>query len=98
MHLINYIARQRKWSEKTFGPGKRTKGLIEHIKLELKEIEQDPLDIIEWVDVIILALDGYWRAGGLDVELDLMDKQDINFKRKWPNVIIEGPPMLHKKE
>lgn len=59
----SHLAHQREWSERTFGPGPRTLGLIDHIRKELVEIEDDPFDLGEWVDVIILAFDGAWRAG-----------------------------------
>lgn len=58
-----HIQRQRAFSQKTFGPGQRVKGLCSHIRKELREIEKAPTDLEEWIDVIILALDGAWRAG-----------------------------------
>jgi hypothetical protein len=63
IQLILYIQRQRKWSRKTFGPGPRTIGIRNHILKELAEIIAEPTDLEEWIDVVILALDGAWRAG-----------------------------------
>ena len=85
--LIRYIEVQRAWSGKTFGPGTRTLGIIEHIRKELKEIEDAPRDIEEWVDVMILAFDGAWRAGYTpqDIATALRWKQQTNFDRKWPD-------------
>lgn len=54
----------RDWSKATFGPGRRTKGLLEHIRRELDEVAAAPDDLVEWVDVVLLAFDGYWRHGG----------------------------------
>lgn len=84
--LITYIERQAEWSHRTFGPGLRTKGIIDHIRKELLEVEVDPGDLEEWIDVIILAIDGYWRHGGspLDFMYQLQAKQNKNFDRKWP--------------
>ena len=62
--LLLMIKRQWLWSRDTFGNGRRTGGVIQHIRKELNEIEQKPDDLEEWVDVIILALDGFWRHGG----------------------------------
>lgn len=62
-NILEHLRRQREWSEKTFGPGPRTKGILDHIRKELVEIEADPSDVKEWIDVTILALDGAWRAG-----------------------------------
>ena len=61
--LEAHLIRQREFSLKTFGPGARTKGVCDHIRKELLEISVAPKDIMEWVDVIILAFDGTWRAG-----------------------------------
>src|SRR5262245_26420143 len=58
-----HLQRQREWSERTFGPGPRTAGVLDHIRKELREIEAEPTDLREWIDVAILALDGAWRAG-----------------------------------
>lgn len=83
----NHIRRQRDWSIDTFGPGPRTKGVIDHIRKELIEIENDPYDLKEWVDIIILAFDGAWRAGwnGDEIISAIKDKQYENEQRKWPN-------------
>lgn len=82
-----HLARQRAWSEVTFGPGPRTKGVIDHIRKELSEIEADPSDIEEWIDVVILALDGAWRAGftPLQIIAALEAKQTRNESRDWPD-------------
>lgn len=87
MNLIEHISRQKEWSEKTFGPGARTNGIIEHIKKELHEIEAKPDDILEWIDVVILALDGAWRAGYSPVQIieALQYKQIKNEERTWPD-------------
>jgi len=98
--LRNFIRAQRSWSEKTFGPGRRTRGLCEHIRKELAEIEQAPADLTEWVDVIILALDGAWRCGNtpLEIERAMLSKQALNFVRSWPKPGSEDDPMEHVRK
>lgn len=83
--LETYYARQIEWSKNTFGPALRTKGIIDHIKKELKEIEADPRDLSEWIDVVILAMDGFWRHGGFVADLlpRLLAKQKKNMARTW---------------
>jgi hypothetical protein len=95
-----YLLKQRRWSRKTFGTSKRTKGIIEHIKKELLEVEENPEDLEEWIDVIILALDGYWRHGGLpnEIMLKLTLKQVKNFKRQYPFPISDDVPSEHIKK
>lgn len=85
--LEAHLTRQREFSTKTFGPGHRTKGVIDHIRKELAEIEADPTDIMEWVDVIILAFDGAWRAGWepADIIAAIVAKQTRNEARQWPD-------------
>lgn len=81
-----FMSFQEKWSSNVFGPGVRTKELCDHIRKELAEIEAAPDDLIEWADVIILALDGAWRSGytARDILNGLIEKQSINMDRKWP--------------
>ena len=85
--LLAHLQRQREWSGQTFGPGARTAGVIDHIRKELREIEADPADISEWIDVTILALDGAWRAGyqPQDIIDALVAKQTKNEGRVWPD-------------
>lgn len=85
--LVQHLYRQRAFSRATFGPGNRTKGVIDHIRQELVEIESDPLDIFEWVDVILLALDGAWRTGFTPEQIAsaLEAKQSKNEQRDWPD-------------
>lgn len=82
-----HLQRQREWSGKTFGPGPRTAGVIDHIRKELREIESEPDDISEWIDVVILALDGAWRAGHSPAQIiaALVAKQTKNEARQWPD-------------
>lgn len=82
-----HLQRQREWSERTFGPGERTAGVVDHIRKELREIEAAPHDIEEWIDVVILALDGAWRAGASPDQIiaTLQAKQAKNEARTWPD-------------
>lgn len=85
--LIAHLYRQRAFSIKTFGPGRRTKGVIDHIRKELVEIEAKPDDLEEWIDLVILAFDGACRAGFLPGEIAaaLVNKQTKNEHRDWPD-------------
>lgn len=85
--FYQHLRRQREWSEKTFGPGPRSQGVVDHIRKELLEIEADPKDLSEWIDVVILALDGAWRSGATPGQIiaALLDKQDKNERRQWPD-------------
>lgn len=83
----DHLAHQREWSMATFGPGSRLLGVLDHIRKELGEIEADPTDLAEWVDVIILAFDGAWRAGWEPAEIlaAIKAKQARNEARTWPD-------------
>lgn len=61
MDLKQHLIRQMAFSHATFGPGERREGVIDHIKKEIVEVEEANGDSIEWVDVVILALDGLTR-------------------------------------
>lgn len=93
--LHAYLLEQAQWSVATFGPGNRTKGVIDHIKKELVEVEEAHHragatvtdELSEWVDVITLAFDGARRAGFTVDQIieQLIDTQKRNFARKWPD-------------
>lgn len=82
-----HLRRQREWSRQTFGPGRRTLGVLDHIRKELLEIEADPDDWTEWIDVVILALDGAWRHGAEPRQIldAIVAKQAKNEARTWPD-------------
>ena len=98
--LIEFLIKNQNWSKQTFGTGKRTKGIIKHIKRELEEIQDKPEDYKEWIDIILLAMDGYWRHGGdvVNLPIHLDDKQKINFNRVYPYPISEDEPSQHIKQ
>ena len=84
----DHLARQREWSNDTFGPGDRRCGVLDHIRKELVEIEDDPPGRSdEWFDVVILALDGAWRDGWEPQEIidAITAKQAKNEARVWPD-------------
>ena len=82
-----HLARQMDFSHKTFGPGPRTEGVLDHIRSELDEIAAAPGDLSEWIDVAILALDGAWRSGATAQQIiaALVAKQAKNESRVWPD-------------
>ncbi len=82
-----YFQRQVAWSLNTFGPAPRTNGILAHIRKELDEVAKAPHDLMEWIDIMILAMDGYHRHGGDPVKLMdlLLVKQQKNFARNWPD-------------
>lgn len=92
-----YIDRHISWSAQTFGPGAKVVGLCKHIEKELQEIKADPTALFEWVDVIILALDGAWRAGYSAQQIwnGMQAKQKINFGREWPEHSPDDEPTEH---
>lgn len=85
--LYEYLHRQRRFSEKTFGPGTRAQGVVDHIRKELVEVEQEPGDLKEWIDVVTLALDGAWRAGWSPEQIihQLNATLTRNENREWPD-------------
>lgn len=85
--LVLHLIRQKEFSEKTFGPGDRWKGVIAHIRKELIEIEKAPQDLEEWIDVVLLGFDGAWRTGASPERIAkaLEAKQTKNEARKWPD-------------
>ena len=96
------IEQFKEWNFNTYGPGERLTGTIEHIKKELEEIEKEPHDLVEWVDVIMLAMNGALRHGHEPQAIidAFFKKFEINKKRKWKDwrEVPEGEPITHIKE
>lgn len=106
MRLAEIIKDAKAWSSVTFGPGTRERGVIAHIRKELDEIEAAPtpeLKAKEWVDVIILGIDGLWRsmpntpAGALVAMITA--KYAKNRQREWPDwrTMSADDPIEHKR-
>lgn len=99
--LIAHIERQRDFSRQTFGPDVRTAGVIAHIRKELDEVTATPHDLSEWVDIILLAIDGAWRHGFTPEQIaaGLEAKQSKNENRTWPDWRTSDPngPIEHIK-
>lgn len=98
--LREWFELQVPWSRATFGEGKRTLGVLDHIQKELKEIRMKPDDLSEWVDVITLAFDGASRAGYSwdDIVREMNRKQTVNFLRKWPAPTSEDVAVEHVRD
>lgn len=90
--FVAHLIRQRTWSRNTFGPGERRKGVCDHIRKELEEIDVSG-DLSEWIDVVILALDGAWRSGAGPEEIidAIVAKQTKNEGRTWPDWRTQPP-------
>ncbi|WP_175754536.1 dATP/dGTP pyrophosphohydrolase domain-containing protein [Burkholderia ambifaria] len=82
-----FLRRQRAFSARTFGPGRLTARVCDHIRKELTEVEAAPDDLREWVDVILLGLDGAWRTGATPEQITaaLAAKLTTNEARTWPD-------------
>ena len=98
MDLKQHLLRQMAFSHATFGPGARTGGVADHIRKELDEVLASGGSAAEWVDVVILALDGLTRqltycngprscperAAGVACDM-ILGKQTRNEARDWPD-------------
>jgi len=104
--LVSHLHRQAAFSERTFGPGERTEGVVDHIRKELVEVLDDAgaglPTLAEWVDVIILAFDGAWRSGATPEQIvaAIVAKQTKNEGRRWPDwrTAAPGKAIEHVRE
>lgn len=85
--FLEWLRRHREWSQATFGPHLQVSSTLDHIQKEVDEARLYPGDKSEWVDIIILAVDGLQRNGASDEEImSLIEgKQAVNERRKWPD-------------
>lgn len=61
--LIALIHRQRALSLRCDGPGKRADVVFDHLLAEVAVLRKAPQDPYQWADMVLLVLDGAWRAG-----------------------------------
>lgn len=96
----DYLLRQMAFSRGTFGPYERFNGVLNHLEKEIKELREianrqgRPS---EWVDIVILGLDGLTRsikAGSPSISHDyvaatavqmIVKKLATNELRDWPD-------------
>lgn len=101
MKLAPFISAQRAFSRKTFGPHYDPQRITAHIRKELAEIEECG-ELEEWVDVVLLALDGAWRTGATPMQicLAMQAKLAVNKKREWPDWKKHpaGEPIEHERK
>lgn len=96
--LTTHLIRQMAWSRATFGPGARTNGVLDHITKEIAEVRESGGSAAEWVDLVILSLDGLtrqlWSASDYKKCSDeiamtavnmIIGKQSRNELRDWPD-------------
>jgi hypothetical protein len=72
------------WSLATF-PKSTTQSALEHLKDEIKEIEKEPKDVVEYADALALLLEAAGRSGieVTDILVAYRDKMKLNKSRTW---------------
>ena len=80
--MIAHLTRQAAFSRATFGPGARTKGVIDHVKKELAEV------VIDVVTPFQTTVRGY-----LDdpANRDLARAEEARFAALWPDELAADP-------
>ena len=108
MNLLNwkfstYIDNTREWADKVFGPRNPSciPGILAHIEEEVEEVRKKPDDLEEWVDLMILSIDGATCAGYSPKEIcEMLEyKLQKNMARQWPDwrTVEPGKPINHIK-
>lgn len=85
--FAEHLRRQRDFSRAAFGPGPRMHGILDHISREIEEVRESGGALGEWIDLVILALDGALRTGADPSAIieALVSKQVVNEQRDWPD-------------
>lgn len=107
MDLQQHLIRQMAFSKATFGSGTRTNGVLDHIAKEVEEVRESNGSADEWVDLVILSLDGLTRqlsfcnGSGKRNQMSseiaemackmIVGKQDRNENRDWPDFRTASP-------
>ena len=82
--LACFFNEKAAWSRGEFG--EEYEGVLDHMAKEFKEVTEKPFDLEEWVDIVLLAMDGACRhagATGSEFVVALVAKQQKNRARRW---------------
>lgn len=73
------------WSLKTFGSKGGVESTFNHMVEEMREVLDDPTDIMEWADVLILYMDAAAHCGHTmeTIREAVLEKHCINVNREW---------------
>lgn len=85
--LGRFLADIMAWQHETFGPHQTLEGIRDHMRKEVKEIEDSPADRTEPIDLIMLGI-SYLRRLGLDAAevVALWQQRMVALKRRsWPD-------------
>ena len=83
-NLARFFDEKAEWSRGEFG--EVYEGVLDHMAKEFKEVTEKPFDLEEWVDIVLLAMDGASRhagAAGSEFVAALQAKQQKNRARRW---------------
>ncbi len=78
-----------RWANKTFAPDGEYIGrnIVEHLKSEVVELAEDPTDMEEVADCMLLlmhlAYQNFVHHGGEPARNAVLGKLQVNMKRKW---------------
>lgn len=88
--LLRFLSEKWEHSQRVFGP-QTTTGVLNHVRSEVEEIQEEPTDITEWVDLILLGMDGAMRScpdpktAPQEVVRAIRDKFEVVKKRQYPD-------------
>jgi hypothetical protein len=92
---------QNDWSQSRFGTPevKGPIGPLRHMEKEVVEAINEPGDIEEYADLLILWLDATWRAGFTleQVIQAAHNKMKVNREREWQAIIDPNAPCEHQR-
>ena len=97
--LISFLNDKKAHSDEVFS-NQTVEGVIDHIKEEIQEVENNTYDPEEWIDLLLLSFDGALKAGFTPMQItDTLDKKFFkNKQRKWDQSSDDGKKIKHLKD
>lgn len=99
IRLLGLSVEHAIWSQKTFGSDsdRGPLGPLRHLEREAVEAQQNPVDILEFADCLLLLLDASRRAGFslFDLIEGARRKLAINKEREWSTPSSGDEPVEH---
>lgn len=74
------------WTVEKFGFANDPLPSLHHLRNEVEEAIQAPFDELEYADIFLLGMSGFWRTNrdAEDLFQAIQKKIEINKARKWP--------------
>lgn len=90
-NLIDLLRKQQEFSQQVYGPHP-TRNVMVCIKMELQRVIDNPDDVLQWADVLLMVFDGAMHRGFTPEEIAAAMEKSLNSQLHRPVPARREPP------